>query len=208
MNPKAIFLDKDGTLLENVPYNVDPEQVRLLPGAVEGLLQLQSAGYRLVVVSNQSGVARGMFPEQALVAVEQRLRNLLSAAGVNLDRCYFCPHHPTGAVLDYAIECDCRKPRPGLLIRAARELSLDLAQCWMIGDSPSDVEAGQRAGCRTLFIADPREPLPPGMPQPNAMVANLIEAARHVLLPAARLTSAGPSVPGPLSDGRHCKSSA
>lgn len=210
MNQRAIFLDKDGTLLENVPYNVNPEQIRLLPGAEEGLQLLQAAGFHLVVVSNQSGVARGLFSERALVVVEERLRSLLVRCGVSLDRCYFCPHHPTGVVPEYAVECNCRKPQPGLLLQAAQDFCLDLSQSWMVGDSPSDVEAGQRAGCRTLFLGNPREPLPADAPQPDSIVADLAEAARFILAasPPVRLNSARPSGAGPLTDGKPCGSNA
>jgi histidinol-phosphate phosphatase family protein len=116
---QAVFLDKDGTLIENVPYNVDPGRIRLTPGAEEGLRRLHAAGYRLIVISNQSGVARGLFPEEALVAVERRLRGLLAEAGVPLLAFYYCPHHPEGVVPGLAVACACRKPEPGLILRAA-----------------------------------------------------------------------------------------
>ena len=118
---RAVFLDKDGTLVEDVPYNVDPRLVRLSPGAAPAARRLREAGYALIVVSNQSGVARGYFKRSALRAVEERLRSLLADAGVPLTGFYDCPHHPEGVVPQYAVTCKCRKPRPGLLLRAARE---------------------------------------------------------------------------------------
>lgn len=152
MGERAVFLDKDGTLVENVPYNVDPGKIRLAPGAVEGLQLLHAAGYRLIVVSNQSGVARGFFPEEALAQVETRLRSLLACAGLPLVGFYYCPHHPLGVVAPYARYCACRKPRPGMLLRAGCEHGLDLAASWMVGDILDDIEAGRRAGCRTALV--------------------------------------------------------
>src|SRR3954470_2176029 len=118
----AVFLDKDGTLVNDVPYNVDPSLIELAAGAAEGAALLVAAGYSLVVVSNQSGVARGIFPETAIAAVERRIRELLIDASVSLDGFYYCPHHPQGNIARYAAECDCRKPAPGMLTRAADEL--------------------------------------------------------------------------------------
>ena len=152
MGRRAIFLDKDGTLIHDVPYNVDPTRMRLLPGAVEGLRRLQRAGYLLIVVTNQSGVARGLFSERALGAVEQRLRALLARAGIPLADFYYCPHHPDGTVLEYAVECACRKPQPGLIARAVHEHGLDPGRSWLIGDILNDVQAGKLAGCRTILL--------------------------------------------------------
>ncbi len=154
---KAVFLDKDGTLIEDVPYNVDPDRMQWMPGAVTGLRSLHQAGYRLIVVSNQSGVARGYFPEVALVGVEARLHQMLGAIGVPLSGFYYCPHHPQGRVTSYAIACGCRKPQPGLVQRAAQEQGLDLGQSWLIGDILHDVEAGRRAGCRTILLDNGHE---------------------------------------------------
>src|SRR5262249_17961086 len=147
----------DGTLIEDVPYNVDPEKIRLAPGAVEGLASLHESGYPLVIVSNQSGVARGLFPESALLKVERALRRMLAEFGVPLAGFYSCPHHPEGTVASHAIACRCRKPAPGLLRRAADELGIDLAQSWMVGDILDDIEAGRRAGCRTVLIDNGNE---------------------------------------------------
>ena len=149
---RAVFVDKDGTLVEDVPYNVDPERIRLMPGAAEGLQRLHRAGFRLIVISNQSGVARGLFTEDALAAVEARLRMLLAEADVPLAGFYVCPHLPDGCVPAYARACDCRKPEPGLILRAAREHAIDPTRSWMVGDILNDVEAGRRAGCRTLLV--------------------------------------------------------
>jgi histidinol-phosphate phosphatase family protein len=149
---KAVFLDKDGTLVEDLPYNVDPDRMTLGRGVLPGLRALAGTGYRLVVVSNQSGVARGLFGESALQGVERGLRSLLQAGGVVLDGFYYCPHHPDARLPDYRRACTCRKPQPGLLERAAVELGLSLADSWMVGDILDDVEAGHRAGCRAVLV--------------------------------------------------------
>ena len=148
----VVFLDKDGTLIDDVPYNVDPALVRLRRGADYGLRRLHQAGYRLAVVSNQAGVARDFFPEDALDGVTRRLRALLAPLGVELGEALYCPHDPLGAVERYRVACDCRKPAPGLLLRAAQALGADLARSWMVGDLLDDVEAGRRAGCRTVLV--------------------------------------------------------
>ena len=149
---RAVFLDKDGTLVENVPYNVDPTRIVLTRGAAEGLRLLHNAGFALFVVSNQSGVARGYFPEYALLDVQERLTQLMSAAGVPLAGFLYCPHHPDGVITRYAIHCDCRKPAPGLLRRAAADRAVNLGDSWLVGDILDDVEAGVRAGCRTVLV--------------------------------------------------------
>ncbi len=145
----AVFLDKDGTLVENVPYNVDPVRIRFTRGAAEGVASLHAAGFALVVVSNQPGVGLGLFEAEALEEVRHCLRELLERAGAPLAGFYFCPH---AAGLDGRPRCGCRKPAPGLLLRAARELYLDLAESWMVGDILDDVEAGHAAGCRTVLV--------------------------------------------------------
>ncbi len=183
MSVKAIFLDKDGTLVQNVPYNVDPEHIALMPGAGEGLRQLHQAGYKLIVVSNQSGIARGYFRETALRGVELKLRELLAGFGVPLAGFYYCPHHPAGMIAPYAIHCNCRKPTPGLLLRAAQERQIDLAGAWMIGDILDDVEAGRRAGCMTILLDNGHETewqITP-LRQPHHRAGDLMQAARLIL---------------------------
>ncbi|MBW4690988.1 MAG: HAD family hydrolase [Lyngbya sp. HA4199-MV5] len=179
MTHRAVFLDKDGTLIEDVPYNVDPAQIRLTSGAGEGLQRLHQMGYQLIVISNQSGIARGYFPESALVAVEQRLQTLLSPFQVPLAGFYYCPHYPEGDVAEYAIACHCRKPAPGLLLQAAHDHNIDLAASWFIGDILNDVEAGLRAGCRTILLDNGNETewILSTERVPHYTTADLVEAA-------------------------------
>ncbi len=149
---RAVFLDRDGTLNREVHYLANPEQLELLPGVASGLARLAQDGWLLCVVTNQSGVARGIVSPPALTEIHARLGQLLAARGVNLDWIGYCPHHPQHGPPDLRRDCDCRKPKPGLLLQAAEELNIDLAASWMIGDSTRDVQAGAAAGCRSLLV--------------------------------------------------------
>jgi len=140
----AALLDRDGTLIVDVGYPRDPEAVELLPGTHAALSALREAGYALVLVSNQSGVARGIVSPEQAAAVHARVLQRLAEGGVELDGAYYCFHGPEDG-------CDCRKPEPGMLLRAAGELGLALDRSVMVGDKPSDVEAGRAAGCRALL---------------------------------------------------------
>jgi D-glycero-D-manno-heptose 1,7-bisphosphate phosphatase len=146
LGPRAVFLDRDGTLIDDVGYPREPDRVRLLAGVPEGLAGLHTAGWRLVVVSNQSGLGRGIITEEQARAVHEEFVALLAQEGISLDHVRYCPHAPWEG-------CECRKPAPGLLLAASAELGLDLASSFMIGDKPSDVEAGRRAGTRTVLFA-------------------------------------------------------
>ena len=154
---KAIFLDKDGTLIDDLPYNVEQHRITLCPGVGSGLRLLARLEYKLFVVTNQDGVAHGYFCEQAVEAVAHRLTELLFRERLNLEGFYYCPHHPEGSVAAYARKCSCRKPKPGMLLQAAHDHGIDLRASWMIGDILHDVEAGNRAGCRTLLIDNGNE---------------------------------------------------
>ena len=179
----AVFFDKDGTLIDDVPFNVDPARIRLARGANDAIAALTRAGYALFVISNQGGVARGYFAEAALAAVHTRLRELMHAAGGRLAGFYYCPHDPAGHVEAYARSCDCRKPRPGLILQAARTHGIDLAHSWFVGDILHDVEAGNRAGCRTVLIDNGNETewVRTPLRTPDATVADLAAGARHIL---------------------------
>jgi len=185
---RAIFIDKDGTLIPDIPYNVDPVRITLMPGAGDTLRRLAAAGYRLVVVSNQSGVARGCFTEADLLPVRARLEALLDAYGVRLDGFYYCPHCPDGTVAQYAVECDCRKPRAGMLRAAAADLNLDLSRSWMVGDIAADSEAGNRAGCRTILIEKPYDLIRDltAYSRPDFIVSCWAEAGEIILSGAGR----------------------
>jgi len=152
MSNKAIFLDCDGTLIEDPGYINSPEQVVLMEGVTEALVELRAMGYKLIVVSNQSGVARGIVTEQVLGEIHNRLRQQLAEKGAHLDQIYYCPYHPDGVVRKYRKESDWRKPNPGMLLAAADELKIDLSQSWCIGNSNRDIEAGLRAGCKTILV--------------------------------------------------------
>lgn len=144
---QACFFDRDGVIIEEADYIHDPAQVRLCPFAADAIRAMHDAGRLVIVVSNQSGIARGYFTEADLRAVEARMNELLAEAGVKIDAAYYCFHHKKGVVPEYAIDCDCRKPKPGLLLRAAKDLDIDLDASFMIGDKESDLEAGLNAGC-------------------------------------------------------------
>src|SRR5206468_2671767 len=135
-------------------YLSDPDALRLLPGVAEALIALRQSGWLLVLVSNQSGIARGYFTEERLTEIHARLRELLAVKGASLDAIYYCPHHPEGTVAGFARACECRKPQPGLLLTAACHLDLYLPACWIVGDQLKDVAAGQAASCRTILISD------------------------------------------------------
>lgn len=154
---KAIFIDKDGTLIPDIPYNVDPDLITLQDNTVNGLTLFQKEGYLLIVITNQSGVAHGFFSEQQLTWVNKKINDLFEANNLHLDGFYYCPHHPAAKVEKYRLECDCRKPLPGLILQAAKAHDIDLSASWMIGDILNDVEAGTRAGCQTVLINNGNE---------------------------------------------------
>jgi len=182
MSNKAIFLDRDDTLIEDVGYINHPDQVKLLDGVAEALIELNAMGYKLVVVSNQSAVARGIVTKKVVGEIHGRLKQLLAEKNASLDRIYYCPYHPEGIVAKYRKESNCRKPNPGMLLAAADEMALDLGESWMIGNSSRDIEAGLRAGCKTILVDSPsHQTMPePGQPRPDYRAVNLKEAINIV----------------------------
>ena len=177
----AIFIDKDGTLVHDVPYNVDPARIELIDGVADALVKLQDAGFLLFVVSNQPGVALRRFPMSALRTVEARLDELLAPFGVMFTAYCWCPHPPAG--VRGGIACTCRKPRPGLLLDAAATHAVELERSWMIGDILDDVEAGNRAGCRTVLVDRGNETRwrAGRLRNPNAIVYQFADAAEFIL---------------------------
>jgi D-glycero-D-manno-heptose 1,7-bisphosphate phosphatase len=152
MRRRAVFLDRDGTLVRVYHYPSRPEQLRLYDNIAAELRVLQEQGFCLIVITNQSGLAHGYFTEDDLQRMHAYLIEQLAEQGVYLDGIYYCPHHPEGVIPELAIACDCRKPRPGLLLQAARDLEIDLEHSWFVGDILDDVEAGNRAGCHTVLV--------------------------------------------------------
>ncbi|MDB5817282.1 MAG: family hydrolase, partial [Rhizobacter sp.] len=176
----AVFLDKDGTLVEDVPYNVDPAKLRFTPGAIEGLRLMASHGYKLIVVTNQPGVAMGLFGRADLMRLERALTGMLRDEGVELAGFFACTHAPSNRP---GGGCLCRKPAPGLLRQAALAHKVDLKRSWMVGDILNDIEAGQRAGCRTVLLDVGNETewrLSP-LRTPHLRVADLLDAARAIV---------------------------
>lgn len=170
---RAVFFDRDGTLIYDLGYPREPEKVRLLPGAGEALLELQRQGFCLVLVSNQSGVGRGLLSQEDVERVHRQVVACLAEYGVHLDGAYYCFHAPWEG-------CDCRKPSPGLLLQAAEELDIDLVHSFIVGDKVSDIEAGRRAGCRAILLAT-NPPSAPLKLAPDFVVADWLEIARCIL---------------------------
>jgi len=188
MANKAVFIDRDNTLIDDPGYISDPQAVRLLPGVDLALRSLTQSGYKIVVVTNQSGVARGLLTKKALENIHEELQRQLAGKKIHLDGIYYCPYHPDGTVKKYAKESDLRKPAPGMLLQAAGELDIDLEASWMVGDSSRDIQAGRNAGCRTVRVAPARRSDAAGDAEDDAekveadfSARNLVEAARVIL---------------------------
>lgn len=187
----AVFLDRDNTIIRNDGDLGDPEQVELMQGAASAIASLCGLGFKIVVVTNQGGVARGKYREQDVEAVNERVRAVVAATctGARIDRFYFCPYHPEATVSRYRQEHPWRKPQPGMLLAAAADMNLDLSRSWMIGDQMRDIEAGQAAGVRTILLSEDPSALkltlaspddPPDKVRPRYVARSLVEAVRIV----------------------------
>lgn len=175
---RAAFIDRDGVINEERDYVSRSEDFHLLPGVIEGLALLRDAGYALVVVTNQSGIARGLYTEADFERLTAHMRRLFAAQGIELAGVYHCPHHPTFGIGPYRVECACRKPMPGMLLNAARELGLSLPDSVLVGDKSSDIEAGRRAGLgRCVLVESGHSLRPSDRWAADACVADLQAAA-------------------------------
>ena len=185
MTQPAVFLDRDGTLIEEVGYLDRPERVELYPYSADTIRALNRAGVRLVLVTNQSGVARGFFTESVVHAVHAHIEALLRDAGAHLDAYYYCPHHPDGKVAKYACVCDCRKPGRGLVDRAVAELDVDPARSFTVGDRWLDVALARSIGARGILVRTgyglTEETRPVDGLKADAVVDNLVAAASWIL---------------------------
>jgi D-glycero-D-manno-heptose 1,7-bisphosphate phosphatase len=188
MMRRAVFIDRDGTISEEVGYVNHPSRYRVFPFASQAVKLINDAGWLAVLVTNQAGVARGYFKEELIATVHDQLRQELARGGARLDAVYYCPHHPSVGDAPYRADCDCRKPKPGLITRAAEELQIDLARSWMIGDRYGDTELARNAGTRAALVLTgygrgefeyQRETW---RHQPDLIAENLLEAVREILL--------------------------
>lgn len=184
---KAVFFDRDGTVTEEVGYLTDLSKLRLIPGAGPAIRKLNRAGFKVVLVTNQSGVARGYFPESLVREAHGLLGQMLEKDGARLDGIYYCPHHPTAGNSKYTVDCDCRKPGTGLLDRAARDLDIDIAGSYVVGDKWSDIELAQKAGARAVLVGtgfgpdDPGNKRPGLLKDPDHSARNITEAVEWIL---------------------------
>jgi len=172
---KIVLLDRDGTIIVNKHYLSEPNQVEFIPGAIQGMKVMQDNGYLLAIISNQSGVGRGFFTENDVKEVNSRLVKLLSENGIKISSVHYCPHGPDD-------NCDCRKPRPGMLFETIEELSGDPKKVWMVGDNKADIEAGQNAGVNTILVRTGygTEVEAKGNCKPDFIADDLIEVANLV----------------------------
>jgi D-glycero-D-manno-heptose 1,7-bisphosphate phosphatase len=183
---RAVFLDRDGTIIEEVGYLDRIDRLRLFPETVDALRTLQRAGLRVIIATNQSGIAQGLFTEQFVRDLHDHLIERLARGGVRLDGIYYCPHHPEAKLAAYRATCDCRKPAPGLLQQAARDLDLDLGRSYMIGDRWRDLRAGQAIGTAGVLVrtgyGETEALQPPDGGGADVVVDNLAAAASWILL--------------------------
>jgi len=180
---KAVFLDRDGTIVEDIGYLNSPEQIKFIPGSIEAIKILNEAGYKVIVITNQAGVARGLVTEDMLQTIDKVMHKNILNGGGHLDALYYCPHHPEHGVYPYRQVCECRKPHTGLIKRAMRDQNLDLSKSFMIGDKASDVEAGKRAGTKTVLVLSGRgkESKKDLKEKPDHIANDLLDAVKWVL---------------------------
>ncbi len=188
---RTVFLDRDGTVICEKDFLGDPEGVELLPHAAEAIAQLNSNGYLVIIISNQSGVARGYYDEHAVQRVNKRIVNDLAEAGARIDGIYYCPHLAEGTVPEYRVACECRKPRPGMGHKAINDFPIDSQNMVMIGDRAADIEFGKNLGCRTILVTTgygrrERERIDDeGLAAPDYIASDLAEAVTWLLKPYA-----------------------
>jgi D-glycero-D-manno-heptose 1,7-bisphosphate phosphatase len=187
MKRRAVFMDRDGTISEEVGYVNHPSRYRVFPYSAEAVRLLNEAGWLAILVTNQAGVARGYFTEDIIKAVHGVLTSELEKEGARLDAIYYCAHHPTVGDAPYRFDCDCRKPKPGLIERAAREFEIDLAQSWMVGDRYSDIELARNAHVRSAFVlsgygrGEWEYQRPAWMHEPDVVAEDLLQAVEKIV---------------------------
>ena len=183
---KAVFLDRDGTIIEDTGYVAGRERVKFLSRSSRAIKLLNKNGFRVIVVTNQAGVARGYFDEEMVKTTNEYIQATLAKQGAFIDRFYYCPHHREGVVEEYRRDCYCRKPNPGMIERGGRDFNIDLKQSFVIGDHHHDVTAGYRAGCRTVLLGDGRASDEAITAPPDHIARDLEEAVAWILKASPR----------------------
>jgi D-glycero-D-manno-heptose 1,7-bisphosphate phosphatase len=168
---RAVFLDRDGVIVADVGYPHRREQLRFLARAGEAIKLLNAHGFKVIVVTNQAGVARGFYTEAAAREMNDYICQQISEQGGSIDRVYYCPHHIEGTVKEYAVPCSCRKPNTGMIEQATRDFGIDLTRSFLVGDKESDIEAGRRTGCRTVLLTGDGA---------NPQTANALPSSDHI----------------------------
>lgn len=177
--PKAVFLDRDGTIIEDVDYLNQPKDITFIEGSIEAIRKLNQAGYLVIVITNQAGVARGKLSEDMLQTIDKVMHKQMLNQHAHLDAIYYCPHHPEYGSYPYKQACECRKPHPGLIKKAEKHFDIDPKQSYMIGDKDTDIESGQRAGVKTIQVLTGRGKELPAKPDHTAN--NLFDAVNWIL---------------------------
>jgi len=191
---RAVFLDRDGTLNEEVGHIIRPENLRLLPNAGRALRLLSSHNFKLIVITNQSGIARGLFSEEDLRTINLKLQEELASEGAFIEAIYYCPHHPEGEVEIYKKSCDCRKPEPGMMVQAARDFGISLADSFVIGDRYYDIEMAMAVGARGVLVLTGHGQIEQSNPEycsraePSFIASDVLEASEWIVreTPATR----------------------
>lgn len=184
---RAVFIDRDGTISEEVGYINHPDRFLLFPYAASAIKHLKENGWLAIVTTNQAGVARGYFAEEMVQTVHGRMRKELEINGARLDAVYYCAHHPSVGQPPYRLDCDCRKPKPGLIVRAAQDLDIDLSKSWMVGDRYSDIEVARNAGVQSAFVmsgygrGEWEHQRGSWKHQPDLVAENLLEAVQAIV---------------------------
>ncbi|MBU0573656.1 MAG: D-glycero-beta-D-manno-heptose 1,7-bisphosphate 7-phosphatase [Candidatus Margulisbacteria bacterium] len=186
MSLKAVFLDKDGTISRDVGYLNDPDKLEIFPYSAAAIKMLNNAGYRVFVISNQAGIARGLLTENILQAIDKKMIRTLLGQGAIIDAVYYCPHHPQHGTYPFRKECDCRKPGSGMLKKAVKSYDIDVAASFMVGDKKTDIDAGKDLGVKTILIhtgygKDEEKKFAPGN-RPDHVADNLFEAVKWILV--------------------------
>ena len=178
---RAVFLDRDGTIIEDVGYLDECSKIKFLPKVSEAIKLLNKNGFKVIITTNQAGVARGYFTEQTVEEINRYIQESLVKQGAIIDKTYYCPHHIEGIIKQYSKECHCRKPNPGMMEKAAREFDIDLKGSFVIGDKITDIEAGYRGGCRTVLLVDKGSPDRETALMAEHIAADLYEAASWLI---------------------------